>query len=111
MGVVELGAIVATCMLLLTVAGMVIRVTLRISAAENKAELAQSRADMAGINVAANAMRVETIAKLLSDHKETIAQNYVSNKALESLENRLVDAIGKLGDRIDRIFMSKAAQS
>lgn len=109
MGFVEWGAIVATCMLLITVGGILVRVTLRISAAENKADLAQSRADMAGINVAANSMRVETVAKLLSDHKETIAQNYVSNKALESLENRLVDAIGKLGDRIDRIFMAKTA--
>ena len=111
MGIVEWGAIVATCMLLLTVSGYIVKVTLRISEAEKKAELAQSRADMAGINVAANTMRVETVAKLLSDHKETIAQNYVSNRSLEALENRLVDAIGKLGDRIDRIFMSKATSA
>lgn len=102
-------AIIAVLGFLGTLSGYIVKITLRISAAESKAETAQTRADTASVNVAANTMRVETVAKLLSDHKESVAMNYVSNKSLESLENRLVDAIGRLGDRLDRLFTAKTA--
>ena len=102
-------AAAAVCGVLLTIGGYVVKITLRITAAENKADLAASRADVAGINVAANSMRVEAVAKALSEHKESVAANYVSNRSLENLENRLVDAIGKLGDRLDRLFTAGRA--
>ena len=103
-GIPEWMAICAIAGLAITVGGKVWQLATRLSSAESKADLAVSRADMAGINVAANTMRCETMARLLSEHKESIAMNYVSNRALESLENRLVEAIGRLGDRLDKLF-------
>lgn len=107
MDVFTWGALFAAVTIIVTLAGYIVKVTLRISAAEAKADLAQSRADMAGINVAANTIRVETVAKLLSEHKERIAQDYVSHRSLEQLENRLVDAITRLGDRLDKLFVAR----
>lgn len=110
MTAIEWGVIISIGMFLLAFAGFVFRIAKRISDAETKADVAASRADVAGLNVAANTLRVETVARLLSEHKETAARDYVSNVHMTALENRLVDAIQRLGDRIDGLF-SRAASA
>lgn len=58
--------------------------------------------------------RVETIrsksAQELSDFKLEVAKNYATNKAIEAVEERIVVAIDKLGDRLDKIFVTAAQE-
>lgn len=86
------------------VIGWVWAVSRRIGEVESKAESASHRADIAGINVAANTMKVEKVATELSQHREDTAKDYVSYTHMVTLENRLVDAITGLGNRIDGLF-------
>lgn len=103
-GIAEWLAVIALASFVITVGGKVWQLATRLSDTEAKAEAAATRADLAGINVAANTIRCETMARLLSEHKERIAEEYVSNRSLEKLENRLVEAISRLGDRLDKLF-------
>lgn len=96
------GALIALGAFIITVGGKVWALSGRLTKVE-------STSDNAAINVAANTMRCETMARLLSEHKESVAINYVSNRALENLENRLVDAIGRLGDRLDKLFTGRTS--
>lgn len=104
MGFIEYSVLISIGIFLVGFAGFVLRIAQRIGSAESKAETANTRADNAAIQVAASSIRVETVARLLSEHKETAAREYVSYRSLENLENRLVDAITRLGDRIDGLF-------
>lgn len=104
MGVVEWGVLLALVTFLISAGGVLWKLADRINNSESDAKQAKDRADSAAIAVAANTLRCETVARLLSEHKETIAREYVSHNALHALENRLVDAIGRLGDRIDGLF-------
>lgn len=104
MGILEWGAIVATIGLLITVGGLVWRLATRIGSVESTAVAASGRADIAGIQVAANALKVERVATELSKHREDTARDYVSYTHMVTLENRLVDAISQLGNRIDGLF-------
>ena len=58
--------------------------------------------------------RVESIrakgAQELSDFKLEVAKNYATNKAIEAVEERIVVAIDKLGDRLDKIFVTAAQE-
>lgn len=101
-GVVEWGALSFLVALVMACGGSLWRLATRLSNVESKASAAAD-------SVVSNIVRVETVARQLSEHKEQVAVNYVSNRALENLENRLVDAIGKLGDRLDRLFTSGKA--
>ena len=40
----------------------------------------------------------------LADFKEQVAREYVTGQAIERVEARLVSAIDRLGDRLDRAF-------
>lgn len=100
MGVIEWGALSFLLALVMAVGGAIWRLASRLSGVESKA-------DSASQGVVATTVRVETVARQLSEHKEQVAVNYVSNRALENLENRLVDAISKLGDRLDRLFTAR----
>lgn len=101
-------AIVATVGLVFTGVGYVVKITRTVSSDINEvkatAVAASNRADIAGIQVAQTSLKVERVATELSAHREATARDYVSNRALENLENRLVDAIGRLGDRFDNLF-------
>jgi hypothetical protein len=47
------------------------------------------------------------VAKLrgeFADYKEHVAQTYVSTSTIEQMESRLIDAINRLGDRLDRVL-------
>jgi hypothetical protein len=102
-------AIVATCALFITIGGLVWKLASRISSVEATATTASSRADIAGINVAANTLKVERVASELAAHREAVAKEYVSFTYMSNLENRLIDAIGKVGDRIDGLFARRSS--
>jgi hypothetical protein len=104
MTILEVALLSFAFTVLVTAAGWVWRLATRISKAEDKADAASTRADIAGINVAANSMKVEKVASELAQHREDTAKDYVSYKHMVNLENRLIDAISQLGNRIDGLF-------
>lgn len=69
----------------------------RISKATASAEAAHSTAKEASI-------RAESIGAELARFREQVAREYVSHEALRQLEDRLVGAIERLGDRMDKLF-------
>lgn len=103
-------AIIGTITLLVTVGGILVAVTRRMTNAESAAQTALQRADTAAIAVKANADKVEKVASELARHREDVAKEYVSYTHMTNLENRLVEAITGLGNRIDALF-SRSAQS
>lgn len=48
--------------------------------------------------------RVDALERDLATFKIQVAQNYVANDVLIRLEERVVDSIMRLGDRLDRIL-------
>ncbi len=48
--------------------------------------------------------KVDRIDREASDFREKVAREYVSRESLRELEERLVAAIERLGDRFDRYF-------
>lgn len=65
---------------------------------------ANSKADAAQKQAAGATARVIDMEKQLTDHRVAVAKDYVSNDTLAKLENRIVDAINRLGDRLDDMF-------
>lgn len=104
MTVLEIAIATLLFSVLCAVVGWVWTVSKRISEAEAKADAASNRADVAGITVAINTTKVEKVADDLSKHREETAKEYVSFTHMVALENRLVDAITGLGNRIDGLF-------
>jgi len=94
MGVVEWGALAALVGFLLTFAGALFKVSDRL----NKAE---STASNANISALAADIRIHQLERDLASHKEYVAREYVSRDVLSALETRLIDAINRLGDRLD----------
>jgi hypothetical protein len=83
---------------LITVIVTVVKFTDRLTKAEGAVELsreAKAQADKAAAD--------------LAEFKEKVARDYVTGTAIERLEERLVDAINRLGDRLDRAFDGRPA--
>lgn len=77
------------------------RIIWRLADRINKVEDA---ADVAGLNATAAKLDVEMLASDVNKHRVEIAKEYVTSRALESLESKLIEAINRLGDRLDRLF-------
>lgn len=105
----------------LTGGGIAAWVTVRLQVAANKAALADQKADhaedvadlkasIAAANalIKANAERIEDVrakgAKELADYKLEAAQRYATSDLLKEVEERMIEAINRLGDRFDRYF-------
>lgn len=50
------------------------------------------------------------IRKSLFEFKEKVARDHVTFNALSKVEERVVNAIERLGDRLDRLFENKKSQ-
>ncbi|MEM7216674.1 MAG: hypothetical protein AAF423_14140 [Pseudomonadota bacterium] len=48
--------------------------------------------------------RISKAESALSDFKVQVAKEYATNKGIEQMESRVVDAIRRLGDRLDRVM-------
>lgn len=53
--------------------------------------------------------KAEAVGGELSEFKEQVAREYVTGAAIERVEARLVSAIERLGDRLDRAFEGRPA--
>lgn len=79
-------ALIALGTLLLAAAGGIAFWSVRISKGENALDVAK---------------RVE---RDLAEFKVHVAANYASNSTIAEMEGRLIDAINRLGDRLDRVL-------
>lgn len=100
MSVVEISALTFAFAVLTAVVRWVWLISGKISTVEIKADEA---AKHALVSVA----EAKAIEKLLADHRQEVAKEYVSYQYMQNLETRVVDAIKSLGDRIDRLFSSR----
>lgn len=66
------------------------------SAKEAHVEIKAAKADLHA--------RIDGVVADLASFKEHVARDYASNRSLEQMERRLVDAINRLGDRLDKAF-------
>src|SRR5574340_1219855 len=92
MGVEAIAGIVVT--VLIAVAGWVWRLSWRLATQEGRIASANTAATEAKAKVA-------TMATDLAEHKEHVAAEYVSRSALKEI----TDAINRLGDRLDNLFI------
>lgn len=79
--------------------GYAVRLAFRLAKTEAKAEEALEQCQ-----TCTAISRVADMERELTEHRITIARDYVSNETLAKLENRIVDAINRLGDRLDGMF-------
>lgn len=73
----------------------------RITKADAKAHAAEQAANNANISAAAAHLEADRIRSELVDHRVAVAKEYVSTGTLERLESRVIDAINRLGQRLD----------
>lgn len=101
MGVVEWSALAAAITFAITVGGVLVRLVDRLNKSETKAAAADKSACTA-------LARIITVEKQLVDLRVSVAKEYVSHPTLATLENRIVEAINRLGDRLDKIISRDA---
>jgi hypothetical protein len=92
--------IIALAGLVLTGAGGFVVVIMRFGKVEAVAEAALAAAEGAEI-------KADTADKELSEFKERVAREYATSAMVVAVEGRVVAAIDRLGDRIDRILESR----
>lgn len=97
-------AVVGVIALIVTIAGAYATWVIKVNTGE--------RADSSATKAHG---RIDTLAQMFSDHqqksakdlsdfKQEVARDYASNRMIEQMESRLVTAIERLGDRLDRAF-------
>ncbi len=92
-----MGAIVAV---FLALTGWQWRLASRLSNAETSAEQ--------GARLAAEAdARADILERRLNEHQVYSAREYANRENLAALENKLIEAINRLGDRLDNAFMHR----
>ncbi len=57
------------------------------------------------------AAKAEQNERALVEHRVSVAREYVTTTTLASLENKVVEAINRLGDRLDSLFMNKTSRA
>lgn len=97
----EWGAICAAIMLLITVGGLVFRLSGRLTQTE-------ARADAAAKEATAAAIQAAHTDRELVEHRVYVAREYVSNQTIAGLEQKLIEAIDRLGTRLDSLFMARS---
>lgn len=107
MNALEWTALGVAVTVLSTVIGLVVRLMDRLNKSEAKADAAEKTADGAVISFHTNKLEIERVEADLVDHRVAVAREYVSKDTLVSLETRIVDAINRLGDRLDKILQAR----
>lgn len=112
------GGIVAASLLFLTAVGWIVRLTLALAKADAKAEAAATAAANAAlvagslrisIELSETKMResIDKVEQGLVEHRVNVAREYVSNQMLASFEKKLIDAIDRIGSRLDSLFVPR----
>lgn len=70
---------------------------------------AKSKAEAAGKQASSATARIISLEKELTDLRVEVARDYVSKGTLDGMEKRVVEAINRLGERVDHAFSNKAA--
>lgn len=78
-------------------AAWLVRFSTRLSNMEATAKAAAKEANAAAIQAA------HTDRELV-EHRVTVAREYASNETIARLEGKLIDAIDRLGNRLDSLF-------
>lgn len=104
MGALEWTALGVIATVVSICGGVLVRLMDRLNQAEARAETAEKVANSASIAIQANHLEIDRIKADLVDHRVAVAREYVSKDTLASLETRIVDAINRLGDRLDKMF-------
>lgn len=79
-----------------------------LSSRLTKAELT---ADMSSKDVEAANQKIALLTASFAIYREQIARDYIHRETMTDVENRLTQAIDRLGDRFDRLFESKIFES
>ncbi len=90
MGTLEWTAISAIVAIVIAIGGVVVRLMDRI----NKAEIRSAT--------------VDRLEHDLVEHRVAVAREYVSKETLANLETRIVEAINRIGDRLDQILQKRS---
>lgn len=77
------------------------RLRSRVEATERRAEAAERRAERA-------CEKVDEEAAKLAAFREQAVREFVSIETLGALEDRIINAVNRLADRLDRLFQAKA---
>lgn len=101
------GGTIAACMLFLAATGWIVRLTLALSKADSKADKAEAKADSAVLTASALRVAIEQVERDLVEHRVSVAREYVSNQMLASFEKKLIDAIDRIGSRLDSLFVPR----
>lgn len=51
--------------------------------------------------------QINDVRKDLADYKETVAKEYVTQATMEKVEERILQAINRLGDRFDSLILNR----
>lgn len=89
----------------LLVATAFVRLIGWLNKTDAKAADADKKAENTALGVAAVRVELERLQSLMNQHRVEVAREYVSKDTLASLETRIVEAINRLGDRLDRMFV------
>lgn len=100
MGLLEWSAVGGIAVAILAIVTVLARLMDRL----NKAE---SKATAAAISAADVKTEVGRVESELVQHRVDVARSYVSKETLASLETRIVEAINRLGDRLDKLFTNQ----
>lgn len=98
----ELSALLAIAVSVVTLGGVVVRQVIWQSRTEATAKAARAIAEEAKEDARGAIIRAESADKNLARFREQVAREYTSKDALKALEDRLVAAIERLGDRFDK---------
>lgn len=90
------------------VGGWVFKLSGRLAMADAKADAAAKDANTAAITTQALRVAIEQNERDLVEHRVHVAKEYVSNQTIAGLEEKLIRAIDRLGDRLDAIFADRA---
>lgn len=114
------GGSIAALMAFFVAVGWIVKLTLALSRAESTAEAAAKEATAAAVlaaslrgimEISESKMResVDKVERELVEHRVSVAREYVSNQMLANFEKKLIDAIDRIGSRLDSLFVPRVS--
>jgi hypothetical protein len=89
--------------------GWIFRLSGRLSQADAKADAAAKDARAAALTVASLSLQLDQTKLALVEHRVSVAREYVSTTTLAAMEEKLIKAVDRFGDRLDSLFTAKGA--
>lgn len=103
----SLAALAGLCVAGVTVLSFWMNFSNRISDAAAKASKAYDIAEDAKKDAHDAAEKLVLQAAAFSLYREQVAREYIHREVMREVEDRLTDAINRLGDRLDRVLSGK----